>query len=78
MKSIRNKAASKRVIDWLNLGVNCVPNLEHDLKSVLSAESQLALKHEYLQQLIRQVLDDLPAKRDWLDPTLEKQLREEV
>ena len=32
----------------------------------------------YLQSLIRQVLNDLPSKRDWLDPQLEAQLRTAV
>jgi len=31
-----------------------------------------------LQSLVRQVLNDLPSKRDWLDPQLEEQLRTAV
>lgn len=32
----------------------------------------------YLQSLIRSMLSDLPAKRDWLDPQVEKELRASV
>lgn len=40
------------------------------------ANNQDALKLEYLQGLVRRLLDDLPVKRDWLDPELEQVLRE--
>ena len=30
---------------------------------------------QYLQSLIRQVLNDLPGRRDWLDPQVEKAMR---
>lgn len=40
----------------------------HDMKHKQSA----------LESLVRQVLNDLPSKRDWLDPQLEEQLRTAV
>ena len=35
-------------------------------------------QHEHLQTLVRMLLQDLPRKRDWLDPFLEECLREAV
>ena len=33
---------------------------------------------EILKSLVRQLLNDLPQKRDWLDPTVEQALRYHV
>jgi hypothetical protein len=37
--------------------------------------SQFEEEYDTLQHLVRQLLNDLPSKRDWLDPQLEKALR---
>ena len=33
---------------------------------------------EYCHWLMRNLVDDLPRKRDWLDPDLERAIKEEI
>jgi len=52
--------------------VVCAPAV-HD-----AVEGALMTEHEILKQLVRQLLNDLPERRDWLDPVLEQGLRYHV
>lgn len=40
--------------------------------------ADLAAENEWLRNLLRQIITDLPSNRDWLDPQVERAAREAV
>lgn len=48
------------------------------MATIIPYEPTLEEQHEHLQTLVRMLLNDLPTKRDWLDPFLERCLRQAV
>jgi hypothetical protein len=52
--------------------------LAEDLRGDIKTRRADSEKLVYLESLVRHVLNDLPSRRDWLDPQLEAQLRTAV
>lgn len=40
--------------------------------------ADLAAENEWLRNLLRQIITDLPSNRDWLDPQVERAAREAI
>jgi len=55
-----------------------VLKLAEDLRGDITMRRADSEKLVYLESLVRQLLNDVPTKRDWLDPQLEESLRTAV
>lgn len=64
MRQLSHSAQDKLLEQYLEDGIACD-------KARITA---LEIERDELLDLLRQVRSDLPSRRDWLDPTLEKRI----